>query len=145
MNKLFQIQKQRRIKQAHMQKIPHFCGIFCCCESRMNDSVELAGFEPATLCLQSRCATSCAIAPFFIRLLSKPYEVGPGGLEPPTSSLSGMRSNQLSYGPACALHKEIYYRLFFQTSNFLCRRVAVSRPISRLIFKNPENKPQNSK
>jgi hypothetical protein len=25
--------------------------------------VELAGFEPATLCLQSRCATSCAIAP----------------------------------------------------------------------------------
>ena len=25
--------------------------------------------------------------------------VGPGGLEPPTSSLSGMRSNQLSYGP----------------------------------------------
>ena len=26
-------------------------------------SVELAGFEPATLCLQSRCATSCAIAP----------------------------------------------------------------------------------
>ena len=26
-------------------------------------------------------------------------EVGPGGLEPPTSSLSGMRSNQLSYGP----------------------------------------------
>ena len=25
--------------------------------------VELAGLEPATLCLQSRCATSCAIAP----------------------------------------------------------------------------------
>ena len=25
--------------------------------------------------------------------------VGPGGLEPPTSSLSGMRSNHLSYGP----------------------------------------------
>ncbi len=28
-----------------------------------------------------------------------PSSVGPGGLEPPTSSLSGMRSNQLSYGP----------------------------------------------
>ena len=27
------------------------------------------------------------------------FSVGPGGLEPPTSSLSGMRSNQLSYGP----------------------------------------------
>jgi hypothetical protein len=26
--------------------------------------------------------------------------VGPGGLEPPTSSLSGMRSSQLSYGPS---------------------------------------------
>lgn len=25
--------------------------------------VEIAGLEPATLCLQSRCATSCAIAP----------------------------------------------------------------------------------
>ncbi len=27
------------------------------------------------------------------------FSVGPGGLEPPTSSVSGMRSNQLSYGP----------------------------------------------
>ena len=25
--------------------------------------------------------------------------VGPGGLEPPTSRLSGVRSNRLSYGP----------------------------------------------
>jgi hypothetical protein len=25
--------------------------------------------------------------------------VGPGGLEPPTSRLSGVRSNHLSYGP----------------------------------------------
>ena len=29
----------------------------------------------------------------------EPIYVGPGGLEPPTSSLSGMRSNHLSYGP----------------------------------------------
>jgi hypothetical protein len=27
--------------------------------------------------------------------------VGPNGLEPSTSSVSGKRSNQLSYGPAC--------------------------------------------
>ena len=31
--------------------------------------------------------------------LSKVYVMGEGGLEPPTSSLSGMRSNQLSYTP----------------------------------------------
>ena len=64
--------------------------------------VELAGFEPATLCLQSRCATSCAIAPCEKKSGSRAAEfsdVGPGGLEPPTSSLSGMRSNHLSYGP----------------------------------------------
>ena len=30
------------------------------------------------------------------------FPVGPGGLEPPTSSLSGMRSNHLSYGPVPA-------------------------------------------
>ena len=29
--------------------------------------------------------------------------VGLGGLEPPTSRLSGVRSNQLSYRPACSL------------------------------------------
>ena len=35
--------------------------------------------------------------------------VGPGGLEPPTSSLSGMRSNHLSYGPnlLCLEHNEL--------------------------------------
>ena len=62
--------------------------------------VELAGLEPATLCLQSRCATNCAIAP---RDSLKRYEVGSPGFEPGTSSLSGMRSNQLSYEPnTCA-------------------------------------------
>ena len=29
------------------------------------------------------------------------YLVGRGGLEPPTSRLSGVRSNHLSYRPAC--------------------------------------------
>lgn len=46
--------------------------------------VELAGFEPATLCLQSRCATSCAIAPFDLfgkkRAAPRPldFSCGPG-------------------------------------------------------------------
>ncbi len=31
--------------------------------------------------------------------------VGPSGLEPPTSRLSGVRSNQLSYGPIFIMSK----------------------------------------
>lgn len=38
--------------------------------------------------------------PTELRPLPKPGRlVGPGGLEPPTSRLSGVRSNHLSYGP----------------------------------------------
>ena len=33
------------------------------------------------------------------RLALRDGPVGPGGLEPPTSPLSGVRSNQLSYEP----------------------------------------------
>ena len=38
-----------------------------------------------------------------VGLAPSPFQsmvVGPSGLEPPTSRLSGVRSNQLSYGPA---------------------------------------------
>lgn len=41
------------------------------------------------------------------------FSVGPGGLEPPTSSLSGMRSNHLSYGPdpyTSKAHDELEYQ-----------------------------------
>ncbi len=31
--------------------------------------VELRGFEPLTPCMPCRCATSCAIAPYFLRFL----------------------------------------------------------------------------
>jgi|SRR5450432_857885 hypothetical protein len=31
--------------------------------------------------------------------------VGPGGIEPPTSPLSGVRSSHLSYGPRCKNHR----------------------------------------
>ena len=47
--------------------------------------VEDTGIEPATSCLQSRRSPNWANPPFL---------VGLGGLEPPASSLSGMRSNQ---------------------------------------------------
>ena len=37
-------------------------------------------------------------------MIYKGYTVGQGGLEPPTSPLSGVRSNQLSYRPkSCEL------------------------------------------
>ena len=35
----------------------------------------------------------------FIDFLPRSFLVGPGGIEPPTSPLSGVRSSQLSYGP----------------------------------------------
>ena len=35
----------------------------------------------------------------------KGYTVGQGGLEPPTSPLSGVRSNQLSYRPMDRIDK----------------------------------------
>ena len=54
--------------------------------------VEPVGIEPTTSCVQGRRSPSWAMAPN-----NKPqgvYLVGLGGLEPPTSPLSGVRSNQ---------------------------------------------------
>ena len=59
--------------------------------------VEPIGIEPMTPCLQSRCSPSRAKAPHQFQNL-----VGPSGFEPPTSPLSGVRSNQLSYRPTRA-------------------------------------------
>ena len=52
--------------------------------------------------------------------------VGPGGLEPPTSSLSGMRSNHLSYGPNLYVENIQVVRLAHETkmSNSKSKRVA---------------------
>lgn len=44
-------------------------------------------------------------------------KVGPGGLEPPTSSLSGMRSNHLSYGPAVFVTQVDILHPIINTSN----------------------------
>lgn len=51
--------------------------------------VEIQGLEPWTPCLQSRCSSQLSYIPMA-------YMVGDEGLEPPTSSLSVTRSNQLS-------------------------------------------------
>ena len=57
--------------------------------------MEMSGFEPPTPCLQSRCS------PAELHPLPNPL-VGTGGLEPPTSRLSGVRSYRLSYAPTQA-------------------------------------------
>ena len=49
------------------------------------------GFEPTTYRLTAGCSTT--------ELLRNIYMMGLSGLEPPTSRLSGVRSNQLSYRP----------------------------------------------
>ncbi len=66
-------------------------------------SMELNGIEPLTSCVQSRRSPSWAKAPAgALPAELKPqniYLMGLSGLEPPTSRLSGVRSNQLSYRP----------------------------------------------
>ena len=77
--------------------------------------MEMEGFEPLTPCLQGRCSPNWATPPFWVLYylifpmgLSGPYLyeckaslslMGLSGLEPPTSRLSGVRSNRLSYKP----------------------------------------------
>ena len=55
--------------------------------------VENSGIEPLTSCVQSRRSPSWAKPPLNSKLM------GLNGLEPSTSRLSGVRSNQLSYRP----------------------------------------------
>ena len=80
--------------------------------------MEMERFELLTPCLQGRCSPNWATPPlgsysvplcvFRLIGLSEPYLLSKGlafklmglsGLEPPTSRLSGVRSNQLSYKP----------------------------------------------
>ena len=92
-----------------------------------HNPVELRGFEPLTPCLQGRCSPNWATPPCIygsthqllsslrsLRTLmclrldsnfvydlfsSSSLAMGLNGLEPSTSRLSGVRSNQLSYKP----------------------------------------------
>ena len=63
--------------------------------SKNKKLVELTGIEPATSWMQIRCSPNWATAPIIMAV----DQVGLRGLEPRTSSLSGMRSNHLSYKP----------------------------------------------
>ena len=66
--------------------------------------VEMRRIELLPPCLQGRCSPSCATPPDRILYVAnfcfaKVALVGLSGLEPPTSRLSGVRSNRLSYRP----------------------------------------------
>ena len=60
---------------------------------KLSESMEMRRIELLTPCLQGRCSPSWATPPFFGKM-------GLSGLEPPTSRLSGVRSNRLSYRPS---------------------------------------------
>ena len=78
-----------------------------------NYRMEITRFELVTSCLQGRRSPNWAIPPngifniyFLLMGLSEHYllslilkDLGLSGLEPPTSRLSGVRSNRLSYKP----------------------------------------------
>src|SRR5436190_21612732 len=83
----------------------HNCGVFCFYvillfnkfsltpKLASTNSVEMAGFEPATFALQTRCSPTELHPQNFLGL------VGLTGFEPVTPVLSGLCSNQLSYKP----------------------------------------------
>ena len=92
------------------------------CKLLLSEPMEMERFELLTPCLQGRCSPSWATPPNFTMvnfdevriffdvaaysLYARPRKnskfaklVGLSGLEPPTSRLSGVRSNRLSYRP----------------------------------------------
>ena len=92
--------------------------MFSVCQSP--DMVEMRRIELLTPCLQGRCSPSWATPPFRVLIFRRLCVlrdcrvclyaierihigygklVGLSGLEPPTSRLSGVRSNHLSYAP----------------------------------------------
>ena len=77
-----------------------FCMKFSrCSNTDISVWMETERFELLTPCLQGRCSPNWATPPLtkYYSLFAK--QMGLSGLEPPTSRLSGVRSNQLSYKP----------------------------------------------
>ena len=94
--------------------------------------VEMVRFELMTPCLQGRCSPNWATPPnvnlpayfglLFFSFLSKAFLwMGLNGLEPSTSRLSGVRSNQLSYKPKV---KSLKTLLFWSGSHLLSHIVS---------------------
>ena len=89
--------------------------------------VEISGIEPLTSCVQGRRSPSWAISPchrlfitLFTSITHSVWVVGLSGLEPPTSPLSGVRSNHLSYRPKgitafCSILSTIYQSICVDT------------------------------
>ena len=116
--------------------------------------VEMMGFEPMTPCLQGRCSPSWATPPFYWEFCFSPFLrlragritrfklclctsapcasalVGPSGLEPPTSCLSGTRSNLLSYDPMWLVWFLVHTCFFRAESRFLCSLLRVGIELS---------------
>ena len=72
--------------------------------SEVSFRMEITRFELVTPCLQGRCSPNWAIPPYKVSLMFYLNFIifngmGLSGLEPPTSRLSGVRSNRLSYKP----------------------------------------------
>ena len=63
---------------------------YCFASQLLSKPMENTRFELVTSCLQGRRSPNWA---------NPPYDMGLSGLEPPTSRLSGVRSNRLSYKP----------------------------------------------
>ena len=62
------------------------------------------------------------LRPRFLKCFTFRALVGLGGVEPPTSPLSGVRSNQLSYRPRCVFNRNNW--LWIRASrSFLCKEV----------------------
>ena len=73
--------------------------------------VTRTGFEPMYACVKGMC-----VKPLHQRAI---LMVGLGGLEPPTSRLSGVRSNQLSYKPTNKTFFILHY--FLTICNSFCK------------------------
>ena len=116
--------------------------------------VEISGIEPLTSCVQGRRSPSWAISPchrLFITLFTfithSVWVVGLSGLEPPTSPLSGVRSNHLSYRPKgitafCSILSTIYQSICVDTYclSFLVRRWSNRRfPYGYLVTTSPQS------
>ena len=95
----FQIVKEQNLQTNDQLYIRQSFGLKKFNATAIKIMVEPGGIEPPTSCVQGRRSPSWAMAPWLTIFHLKIYLVGLGRFELPTSPLSGVRSNQLSYRP----------------------------------------------